>query len=156
MLSEHLFDALFVINQLLTGEIATGAVFNCCGSVGFGANLSKRLRLPLWERRWTLTSVFFRNPGPGLCPERPHFWISLLKAELGWRNEQSVHLCVCMHACVCARMCIFLCSCVCGHVSVSVCMCVCGCIRSTKAAAMPVAPTGLLPTPGTKEGLGYL
>lgn len=33
-------------------------------------------------------------------------------------------------------------------------MCVCRCVKSTKAAAMPVASTGLLPTPGTEEGLG--
>lgn len=44
-----LFDALFAASQLLTGEIAAGAVFSCCtsGSVGWGLNLSKRLRLPL-------------------------------------------------------------------------------------------------------------
>lgn len=45
---EHLFGALFMVSQLLMGEIAAGAVFSCCGSVGFGPSLSKRLRLPLW------------------------------------------------------------------------------------------------------------
>lgn len=45
---EHLFDTLFVVSQLLTGEIAARAVFSCCGSVGFGLRLSKRPRLPLW------------------------------------------------------------------------------------------------------------
>lgn len=46
---ELLFDALFVASQLLTGEIAAGAVFSCCtgSSVGWGLNRSKRLRLPL-------------------------------------------------------------------------------------------------------------
>lgn len=45
---EHLFDALFVVSQLLTGQIAARAVFSCCGSAGLGLHLSKGLRMPSW------------------------------------------------------------------------------------------------------------
>ena len=50
---EQSSDALFVVSQLLMGEIAVGAVFGC-GSVGFVLDLSKRLWLLLWgdERTW--------------------------------------------------------------------------------------------------------
>ena len=44
---EQSSDALFMVSQLLMGEIAVGAVFGC-GSVGFGLDLSKRLWLLLW------------------------------------------------------------------------------------------------------------
>lgn len=57
---EHSFDALFMVSQLLTDEIAVGAVFSC-GSAGFGLNLSTRLRLLLWVMKGSVG----HQPGGG-------------------------------------------------------------------------------------------
>lgn len=93
---KHFFDALFVVSQLLTGAHAAGAVFSCCGPVGFGQNLSTRLRLPLGGTKGPVghwhggggrrLPACFRSPCPGGHPERPSSWMSLLEEELGWRS----------------------------------------------------------------------
>lgn len=120
---EHLFDALFVVSQLLTGEIAARAVFSCCGSIGFGLALSKRLRLQLWVVKASVGSAWGRLM-LAICLVETHVLERVWKGPvLGlpcskWNGvgeicKVCVCMCMCMHVCVSAhrRVCMFMCAC---------------------------------------------
>lgn len=74
---EDSFDALFLVSQLLMDALQQEQ-FLAGGSVGFGQDLSRRLRLLLWcskdlwgissEKAADVPSLSLRDPCPRVCP----------------------------------------------------------------------------------------
>lgn len=107
---EHLFDALFLASQLLTGEVAARAVLSCCDSLGFGLSLIRRLRLPSWGMKAAVGNrlrgakfLRLKNIGVRVC-----IWACCCTCA---RASVFVHVCMCICALACswARVCLYVC-----------------------------------------------
>lgn len=112
-------------------------------------------------------SVYWGNPCPRVCPERPRLLSPLRKELVGEISKVCVcvHTCICMCMCVCAHgcvhTCIFMftfacrCVCTCGFVCSCVCMCVCLLVYNVhKGSGYAWTPVGSSPHLALRRGSG--